>query len=119
LITVRDQVLPVVGKLWNIVGPRLQISIDDQGLAALCRKHRVQEMSLFGSIARGEMRPDSDVDLLVTFKPDAEIGLIEFLQFQDELSALFGREVDLVSKRGLRSELRGEILAQAKIVYAA
>jgi hypothetical protein len=70
-------------------------------------------------ICRGEMRPDSDVDLLVEFLPDAEIGLIQHFAAERELSALLGRKVDLVSKRAIRKTLIEEILPQARLIYAA
>jgi len=74
---------------------------------------------LFGSAARGEMRPDSDIDLLVEFLPGAEIDLVQHFAAERELSELLGRKVDLVSKRALRESLRHEVLAEARPVYAA
>ena len=58
----------------------------------------MRELSVFGSAARGEMRPDSDIDLLVEFLPEAEIGLLEHAGLMLDLSQLLGRKVDLVSK---------------------
>jgi predicted nucleotidyltransferase len=74
---------------------------------------------LFGSAARGEMRPDSDIDLLVEFLPDAKVSLLRHIAAQREFSELLGRKVDLVSKRAVRREwLRAAILADARSVYA-
>ena len=92
-------------------------------IAALCRRWKVRELALFGSAARGEAGPASDVDLLVTFAPDAEWGLLDHVRMQRELASLLGREVDLVSRRALE---RGEnplrsraILASAEPLYVA
>jgi hypothetical protein len=88
-------------------------------IAAICRRYQVKELALFGSAARGELRPDSDIDLLVEFLPGAEVDLVEHLAAERELSELLGRKVDLVSKRALRNVLREEVLAQARHIYAA
>ena len=83
------------------------------------RRYSVKELAVFGSAARGEMRPDSDIDLLVEFQPGVKIGLLKHIAAQRELSELLGRKVDLVSKQALRSEMRDEILAEARNIYAA
>lgn len=94
-------------------------AIDEQKLAELCRRYHVRELSVFGSAAKGEMRPDSDVDLLVEFLPDAEIGLLEHAGLMLDLSELLGRKVDLVSKRALKPLIRESIIQEARPVYAA
>ena len=71
---------------------------------------------LFGSSVRGEASPGSDIDLLVEFELDAEIGLFEFIQLKDELSNLLGNSVDLVAEDSLHPELRGDILREARHV---
>ena len=96
----------------GVVFPEIEI-------AEICRRYQVKELSLFGSAARGEMRPGSDIDLLVEFLPEARVDLLEHFAAERELSALLGRKVDLVSKRALRSALRGEVLSQARLIYAA
>jgi uncharacterized protein len=97
-----------------------QILSSHETLAKLCRRWRVRELSLFGSVLRGDCRPDSDVDVLVVFDPDAPWSLFDLLDFRDELSRLFGRAVDLVEERALRNPFRREsILATRKLVYAA
>ncbi len=93
--------------------------VDEAQLAGLCRRYGVRELSLFGSAARGEMRPDSDIDLLVEFLPDAEVGLIEHAGLMLDLARLLGRKVDLVSKNGLKPRIRSSVLAEARLVYAA
>jgi len=82
------------------------IEVDEAKLADLCRRYQVRELSLFGSAARGEMRPDSDIDLLVEFLPNAEVGLVEHAGLMLDLAQLLGRKVDLVSKNGQASGTR-------------
>ena len=100
-----------------IIAP--DITVPDTEVAALCRRYQVRELSIFGSAARGELRPDSDVDLLVDFEPEARIGLLELGAMMDELSALVGRRVDIAIKRALKPRIRSEVLADARILYAA
>ena len=88
-------------------------------LADLCRKYRVRELSVFGSAARGDMRADSDIDLLVEFLPDAKIDLVDYAGFMLELSQLIGRKVDLVSKKGLKPLIRASVLKEARLLFAA
>jgi predicted nucleotidyltransferase len=88
-------------------------------IAEICRKYQVRELAVFGSAARGEMRPDSDIDLLVEFEPDARIGLFKFAAMEGELSALIGRKVDLVTKLGLKPWIRPHVMQDAKVLYAA
>jgi hypothetical protein len=88
-------------------------------IAEICRRYQVRELSVFGSAVRGDMRPDSDIDLRVEFEPDARIGLFEFAGMEEELAALVGRKVDLVSKRGFKPRVRPYVLRDAIILYAA
>ncbi len=94
--------------------------VDDATLADLCQRYQVRELSLFGSAARGEMRPDSDIDLLeVEFRPNAAVGLVEHAGLMLELAQLLGRKIDLVSRNGLKPRIRHSVLAGARLVYAA
>jgi hypothetical protein len=93
--------------------------VDAVELADLCRQYKVRELSFFGSAARGEMRPNSDVDLLVEFLPDAGIDLVDYAGLMLELSRLLGRKVDLVSKNGLKPLIRDAVLREARPLYAA
>ena len=77
-------------------------------------------MALFGSVLSENFQPDSDIDVLVSFKADAEWGLFDFVDMIDELKAIFGRNVDLVEKDSLRNPFRKQaILACNEVIYAA
>lgn len=80
---------------------------------ALARDFGVSELSVFGSVTRGEARPESDIDILVDFEPTARIGLLEFVKLQDHLAMLLGQRVDLVMRSGVRRQLRDRIFAEA------
>jgi predicted nucleotidyltransferase len=95
------------------------VEVDEAQLADLCRRYQVRELSLFGSAARGEMRPDSDIDLLVEFLPDSQVDLVDYAGLMLDLSRLIGRKVDLVSKNGLKPLIRNSVLQEARLVYAA
>ena len=95
------------------------VPISRQAVAALCREHHIRRLELFGSVLREDFRPDSDVDMLVEFEPEAQIGLFAFQQIQAELSALLQRPVDLVPRSGLKPLIRESVLASAQEIYAA
>ena len=96
------------------------ISIDRANLAALCRRHHIRRLSLFGSVLRPDFRPDSDVDVLVEFEPGQVPGFLALHEIETELARLLGgRRVDLVTKRSLNRRLRDRVLASAKLEYAA
>lgn len=95
--------------------------IDTKALALTCRKYGVKKMSLFGSAARNELRPDSDVDLLVEFKRSNKTGLFELVHMQDELSPLFGnRTIQIAGPGILKNPYRRQtILPDLKTLYEA
>jgi hypothetical protein len=95
------------------------IVIPEDEIAEICRRHQVRELSLFGSAVRGEMRPDSDLDLLVDYFPDARPSLFDLIGMMSELSDLWGRKVDLGVKRALKPRYRDRILSEAQVIYAA
>lgn len=88
-------------------------------IAELCRTHKVRELSLFGSRARGDHTKESDYDFMVDFFPDAKIGLLEFSEMQIELEELMRSRVDLVTKDGLKPRIRHRVLSEAQIIYEA
>ncbi|MGO9262522.1 MAG: nucleotidyltransferase family protein [Bryobacteraceae bacterium] len=104
------------------MGRTLQLGdtqVEETKLADLCVRYSVRELSLFGSAARGEMRPDSDIDLLVEFLPGAHIDLVDHAGLMLDLSHLLGKKVDLVSKNGLKPRIRASVLQDARLLYAA
>lgn len=92
-------------------------------LRAFCERWRISELALFGSALRDDFRPDSDIDLLVSFAPGAAWGLLEHAQMEQELAALLGRPVDLVSRRGVEASAnplrRRAILDTARVIVGA
>jgi len=97
----------------------VSIELPEAEIIEICRRHGVSELSLFGSAARGEMRPDSDIDFLVDFLPGARPGLLGVSAMTRELSVLLGRRVDLAIKRALKPLIRPGVLAEARLIYAA
>lgn len=97
-----------------------QIELPRETIAEFCRRWKITEFSLFGSVLRDDFRPDSDVDVLLTFAPDAPWSLWDLAEMQEELKAMFGRDVDIVEKPALRNPFRKqEILRTHQVVYAA
>jgi uncharacterized protein len=93
---------------------------DPKALTSLCRRHRIRQLSLFGSTLKGAPRPDSDVDLLVEFEAEAKPGLLQSAGIELELSSqLNGRKVDLRTAQDLSRHFRQEILRTAEVQYAA
>jgi predicted nucleotidyltransferase len=97
---------------------KLDIEIPD--IEIFCRKWKIDEFFLFGSVLRDDFRPDSDVDVLITLSPKAEWDLFDWVDMKNELEALFDRNVDLVEKSTLKNPYRRrEILAHRELIYAA
>ena len=93
-----------------------RISIDRQQIADFCRKHHIRKLSLFGSVLRGDFRPDSDIDVLVEFEPGHAPGW-EFFDMEAELSQILGRKADLNTPGFLSRFFRQRVLAEAEIQY--
>ena len=99
---------------------RFGIEIPTERLLEFCRKWKVAELALFGSVLRDDFSPESDVDVLVELAPNHGLSLFDWVEMIDELKAIFGREVDLVSKRGLRNPFRRHrILSTREVIHAA
>ena len=94
-----------------------QIEVSPDTIANFCR-HRISRLALFGSVLRDDFRPESDVDVLVEFEPDAEVGFMALSRMQRELSELFQRPVDLVPQTGLKPLIRESVLASSRKLYA-
>lgn len=89
-------------------------------IADFCIRWKIGEFSLFGSVLREDFRSDSDVDVLVSFLPEAKWDLYDLVYMQDELEAVFHRPVHLVDREGLVNPFRRKaILSTCQIIYAA
>jgi predicted nucleotidyltransferase/predicted nucleic acid-binding protein len=108
-------------KRYAVSAQPAKLRIPREKIAALCRKYGVRKLSLFGSAARDELTPKSDVDLIVEFKPGEAPSLWDFPKMQDSFSALFGnRKVDIASPEILRNPYRRKtILPDLKTLYEA
>ncbi len=95
-----------------------RLSFKRDALAALCRRHRIRRLSLFGSVLKGAARPDSDVDLLVEFERGAAPSLLDLADIELELSALLdGRRVDVQTPEDLSRYFRDEVVREAEVQY--
>lgn len=96
----------------------VQISIDRGAVAALCRRHHITRLSLFGSVTRDDFGPESDVDVLVEFEPGMTPGF-GFFDIQDELAQLLDRPVDLVTREFLSPYIRDRVMGEAISLYSS
>src|SRR6266498_2714850 len=88
-------------------------------IAAFCQKWKITELAVFGSVLRDDFRPDSDVDILVSFTDAADWSLYDWVDMQEELHGIIGRQVDLVEKKGLHNPFRRHaILTTKQVIYA-
>jgi uncharacterized protein len=99
---------------------KMKVRLPRKKIREFCQRWNVVEFSLFGSVLREDFRPDSDVDVLIAFSPDAQISLFDLVRMQTELETLFKRDVDIVEKASLKNPYRRrEIINTAQRVYAA
>ncbi len=92
--------------------------LDQKAVAQLCRRHGIRRLSLFGSVLKGAARPDSDVDLLVEFMPDAKPSYLDLAEIEEEFSRLVaGRRVDLRTPPELSRYFRDQVLREAEVQY--
>ena len=102
---------------------KVKIKIPKAKIAEFCKRWNISEFAIFGSALRDDFRSDSDVDVLISFAPQARVSLFDMVHMQDELKTIFGRDVDLVSKRGVensRNYLRRKaILESAQVIHVA
>jgi predicted nucleotidyltransferase len=103
------------------MSPRLHI--DDAKLREFCTRWHITELALFGSVTRDDFGPDSDVDVLVSFVPGARWTLLDHVRMRDELMEMFGRSVDLVTRRAVERSpnylRRTQILGSAQVIYGS
>jgi len=98
------------------------ISLPSDKIASFCRRWKALELAIFGSALREDFSPESDLDFLISFAPDADWGLLEHMQMQQELRDLLQRNVDLVSRRAIEQSQnwirRKEILTTAQVLFS-
>lgn len=95
------------------------IDIPKERLADFCRRNHIRKLSLYGSVIRGDFRPESDIDVLVEFDVGHRVGLIRLARMERELSGLFGgRKVDMRTAADLSRYFRDEVVAGAEVQYA-
>ena len=103
--------------------PLQRLGLTEAQVEAFCAKWKVRELALFGSVLREDFGPDSDVDVMVVFDAEAHWGLFKFAAMADELEALLGRPVDLLTRHGVEESpnrvRRKDILESAQVIYAA
>ena len=103
--------------------PALPIELPAETIAAFCRKWRITRLEVFGSALREDFRPDSDVDFLATFAADSRWSLFDHITMEEELKALLGREVDLVSRNAIGQNhnpyRKKSILEAAHAIYSS
>jgi predicted nucleotidyltransferase len=96
------------------------MDLPKEKIADFCKQWKIIEFALFGSVLRDDFRPDSDIDVLVTFAPDCGHSLFDLAQIQEELKSILAHEVDLIEKSSLRNPFRRHaILNNMEVVYAA
>jgi uncharacterized protein len=99
------------------LSPGIELPLDK--IAQICRKYKVRQLGIFGSAARGEAKPESDVDILLEFLPDSGMSLFGLEDLNRELEELLGRKVDLASKKGLKDRVRPCVMRDLRILYEA
>ena len=98
---------------------RPALEVNHEAIASLCQKWQVSRLALFGSILRPDFDPRrSDVDVLVSFQPEARVGLIAMERIRDELARVFGRRVDLLTPDGVQPDLLARIHSSSEVLYA-
>jgi predicted nucleotidyltransferase len=99
------------------------IDLPQKQIANFCQRWKIGDFALFGSILRDDFRQDSDIDVLVSFLPDATWGLFDLVTMQQELEQILGREVDLIERQTIEQShnwiRRKEILSTAETIYVA
>jgi predicted nucleotidyltransferase len=99
-----------------------RLGVTEAQIADFCRRFDIVELAVFGSAARNEMRPDSDVDVMVQYAPGTDLGpwMGKFTDAQEDLKEMFGRDVDLIEKGPIKNPFkRHTIMRDLTVIYAA
>jgi predicted nucleotidyltransferase len=98
----------------------VKIKIPHKKLSNFCQRWKVKELALFGSVLSENFRPDSDIDVLISFSPEAPWSLFDLIEMQEELQRIFRREVDIVEREALINPFRRKaILSNYEVIYAS
>ena len=97
----------------------LKNKISKDELAGFCKRNHIRKLSVFGSAIRGELLPESDIDLLVEFEQGLTPGLFSIVRMEMELTEMLGRKVDLRTPEDLSQYFRDEVLQNAELQYQA
>jgi predicted nucleotidyltransferase len=122
-VPLRFGTLPACGLIGVIIAFKMIFveSIPQKDILSFCQRWQVREFVLFGSALRADFKPESDVDVLVSFKETANWGLFDHVQMRLDLEAIFNRKVDLVTRRALEQTqnglLRERILKNARVIF--
>jgi len=98
---------------------QLHIQVDADAIAEFCKRNRIRKLAFFGSVLRDDFGPDSDVDVLVEFEPDADVSLLDMVRMEEELTEIIGRKVDLRTPADLSRYFRDKVVRSAVVQYAA
>ena len=98
---------------------KAKINLPSDKIIAYCRRNQIRQLMLFGSVLRDDFNPESDIDVLVVFEQEAQIGFMALGRMKRELSDILERPVDLIPQDGLKLKIRDSVLSTAEVIYAA
>jgi predicted nucleotidyltransferase len=98
----------------------VRVNIPVPKINTFCQRYQIRELALFGSVLREDFKPDSDIDVLIDFRPGVEetLTLMDLSGMQMELSDILERDVDLVLRDGLKPFIKDEVLSNLEVIYA-
>lgn len=95
----------------------LQIEVSKEEIAEFCRRNRIRKLAIFGSALRDDFTPESDIDVIVWFDPEARVGFFELHDTEQQLVVILQRKVDLNTEQTLSKYFRERVLAEAEVLY--
>ena len=95
----------------------IALNLPIQEIREYCERQPIARLSVFGSAAKAELRPDSDIDFLIEYMPDARVGLFDMGGHLMDFEDIVGRKVDLVTPTGLCPYIKDEVLETARLIY--
>jgi predicted nucleotidyltransferase len=96
---------------------KIRIEIPEEEITAFCQRNHIRKLWFFGSVLRDDFTPDSDIDVLVEFEPDARVGFMTLAGMEIELSELLGRKAEIHTVKGLHPYFRDEVMQEAQVQY--